>query len=260
MQGAIGVFDSGIGGLSILHALREAMPEANLIYVADTAFLPYGNKPESLIQERAEGITRFLIGQGASIIVVACNTATAAAVPHLRETFDIPIIGMEPAIKPAASITRTGVIGVLATEGTVKSSRLASLKDRFAHDIKVLTQPCHGLVELIEEHELDTPKALLLIDKYISPLLMEKADVLILGCTHYPFLKPAIQSLVGEHIHILDTGPAVARHTFNQVQMLQLDTGHQARESFYCTGDANSSTPLLQKLWKETASFQHIAD
>jgi len=258
-QASIGVFDSGIGGLSVLHEIRLLMPKANLIYTADTAYLPYGNKSDAIIQERAEIITRFLISQGAAMIVVACNTATAAAVAHLRQIFDVPIIGMEPAIKPAASLTQTGVIAVLATENTSKSDRLASLRDKYAHHIKVLTQPCHGLVELVEANALDTPKTLALLDTYISPLLENKADVIILGCTHYPFLKPAIQRLVGEHVSILDTGPAIARHAQTHAQSLNLDTEQEGNEIFYCTSDAEVSNKLLSQLWQTRRSFVSIA-
>ena len=255
----IGVFDSGIGGLSVLHDIRLRMPKAKLIYAADTAYLPYGNKSDAIIQQRAEIITRFLISQGAALIVVACNTATAAAVVHLRQTFDIPIIGMEPAIKPAASLTQTGVIAVLATENTSKSDRLASLRDKYAHHIKVLTQPCHGLVELVEANALDTPEAFALLNTYIAPLLENKADVIILGCTHYPFLKPAIQRLVGEHVTILDTGPAIARHTQTQFESLNLDSEQEGKEIFYCTSDAEASNKLLSQLWQTSSSFISIS-
>ncbi len=253
----IGVFDSGMGGLSVLHEMRLLMPQANLIYVADSAWLPYGNKSEALVQERATIITQFLIHQGASMIVVACNTATAAAVSDLRQTFEVPIIGMEPAVKPAAELTQTGVIAVLATENTTKSQRLASLTTRFADHITVLTQPCHGLVELVEAHALDTPATFALLEKYITPLLSAEADVLILGCTHYPFLKPAIQSLVGDKVKILDTGAAIARHVQKQWLMLYPDDNKQnsdeqsGSEFFYCTGDVQAANHLLAQFWRE---------
>jgi len=255
---AIGIFDSGIGGLSVLHEIRTMMPEANLIYIADTAYLPYGTKSEEDIEERAKRITTFLISQGAVMIVVACNTATAAAATFLRETFDVPIIGMEPAIKPAASLTETGVIAVLATENTTKSSRLAALTDRYAHHIKVLTQPCHGLVELVENNEANSPKALTLLDNYISPLMDAKADVLILGCTHYPFLKPAIHQLVRERMKIIDTGNAVARHTQSQFLSLNITSQQQGKVNFYCTGDAQSTGKFLSMLWESPISCNHI--
>jgi len=258
-QPAIGVFDSGIGGVSVLHEIRQLMPSVNLIYVADSAWLPYGNKPESVIRKRAELICDFLIKQGASIIVVACNTATASAVAHLREKFHVPIVGMEPAIKPAAHYTNSGVVAVLATENTTKSHRLASLKDRFAHDIELLVQPCHGLVELVEANKLNTPETVAMLEGYIKPLLDAKADVLILGCTHYPFLKPAIQSVAGEEVTILDTGLAIARHVKRQMQSLNLQHEHEAHEYFYCTGNAEIASMLLANLWLHERSFVMLA-
>ena len=242
-----------------MHEIRTLMPEANLIYVADTAYLPYGTKSEKDIEGRAKCITQFLISQGALMIVIACNTATAAAATVLRETFDIPIIGMEPAIKPAASVTETGVIAVLATENTSKSSRLAALTDRYAHHIKVLTQPCHGLVELVEANDVSSPKALALLDHYISPLLDADADVLILGCTHYPFLKPAIEQLVGNQMTVLDTGDAVARQTQKQFLALNIQREQKGGEKFYYTSDSSSTNTLLSLLWKSEVTCNHIA-
>ena len=255
---AIGVFDSGIGGLSVLHEIRALIPDANLIYVADTEYLPYGTKSEAIIQERAKKITEFLIAQGAVLVVMACNTATAAAATYLRQNFEIPIIGMEPAIKPAASLTQTGVIAVLATENTTKSNRLAELKDRYAHHIHVISQPCHGLVELVEANDLNSEKTLALLDSYIAPLLAAEADVLILGCTHYPFLKPAIQQLVGARMTILDTGNAVARHTQTQFQTLNLIAEQYGVEYFYCTHPSDNSAQLISTLWKPNTHCSHI--
>jgi len=255
----IGIFDSGMGGISVLKEINHLISHAHLIYVADSAHLPYGSKSEAFIQQRAGIITNFLIGQGADIIVVACNTATAAAIHHLRETFDKPIIGTEPAIKPAAALTKTGVIGVLATENTSKSSRLASLKDRFAHHIEVITQPCHGLVELVESFQVDTPETIALLDKYIAPLLAAKVDVIILGCTHYPFLKPAIHKLVGENVAIIDTGEAIARHTFNQLKVMNTGHSQHGEQTFYCTGDSEGYSALLGKLWQAGGTFQTIS-
>lgn len=258
-QPIIGIFDSGMGGLSVLHEMRLLMPHAHLIYIADSAWLPYGNKSEAFIQQRSEIITQNLIDQGASLIVVACNTATAAAVTYLRQTFDVPIIGMEPAVKPAAELTQTGVIAVLATENTTKSDRLASLTTRFAHHIKVLTQPCHGLVELVEAHALDTPETVALLEKYINPLLLAQADVIILGCTHYPFLKPTMQRLVGEQVQILDTGAALARYIQKQLSALNLDNPHNdgnqsGSETFYSTGHVATANYLLARFWLRDCS------
>ena len=258
-QAKIGVFDSGIGGLSVLREIRILMPGADLIYVADTAYLPYGTKAEEAIQKRAKHIVEFLISQGAVIIVIACNTATAAAANYLRKTFEIPIIGMEPAVKPAASLTNSGVIAVLATENTTKSNRLAELTDRYAHHIKVLTQPCHGLVELVEANDLYSPKAFELLNSYIAPLIDANADILILGCTHYPFLKPAVQKIVGKNVKILDTGIAVAQHTQTQFQLLSLTAQQRGTEIFYCTSNSQSNKKLFSLFWAEASSCNHIS-
>jgi glutamate racemase len=207
----IGVFDSGVGGISVLREIRTVLPREHLCYVADSGHCPYGNKPESYIQERSLRITGWLIEQGATSIVIACNTATAAAATLLRATFTVPIIAMEPAIKPAVAATRSGVIGVLATAGTARSERLTALIERFGRGVQILTQPCPGLVEQVEMGDLDGPVTRALLWDYVEPLLRRGADTLVLGCTHYPFLRPAIADLVGAEVALIDTGAAVAR-------------------------------------------------
>jgi len=208
----IGVFDSGVGGLSVLQHIRQTLPGERLIYVADSAHVPYGDKSQHTIEQRSIALTRFLISQGADAIVIACNTATAAAAATLREQFDLPIIGMEPAVKPAVAASHSGVVGVLATIGTLESARFAALLERYAGEVKIVTQGCPGLVEQVEQGDLHGIRTRELVERYTAPLLEKGADTLILGCTHYPFLAPLIRDVVGEGVTLVDTGAAVARH------------------------------------------------
>ncbi len=208
----IGVFDSGVGGLSVLLEIQRLLPNETLLYVADSGHVPYGEKTPEFIRERSTVITDFLLEQGAKALVVACNTATAAGINELRAAYpQLPIIGMEPAVKPAAAATRSGVVGVLATTGTLQSAKFAALLDRFASDVRVVTRPCPGLVELIEAGELHSPVTRELLRGYVEPLLAEGCDTLILGCTHYPFIKPLLLELVPPSVSLIDTGMAVAR-------------------------------------------------
>src|SRR5690606_20014988 len=211
-EAPIGVFDSGVGGLSVLGEIRRLLPAESLLYVADSGHVPYGEKSPHYIVQRSRAIAEFLVQQGAKALVLACNTATVAAVGELRTVYPhLPIVGMEPAVKPAAAATRSGVVGVLATTGTLKSARFAALLDRFANDVRVVTQPCPGLVECIEAGELQAPTTAELLPGSVTPLLAEGCDTLILGCTHYPFLRPLLSELVPASVTLIDTGAAVAR-------------------------------------------------
>lgn len=214
----IGVFDSGVGGLSVLRHIRARLPAEHLMYFADSLHAPYGVRPQADIVERARVISRFLLLQGAKAIVVACNTATAAAIKTLRQEFDVPIIGMEPAVKPAAAATRSGVVGVLATTGTLKSAQFAALLENYGRHIRVVTQACVGLVECIERGELQSESTHALVAGYVKPLLASGADTIVLGCTHYPFVKTMIAELAGPEVVLIDTGAAVARHLQYRLQ------------------------------------------
>lgn len=211
--GPIGVFDSGIGGISVLREIRALLPAENLVYYADSGHCPYGGKPRETILARAVAITEFLIGRGAKLIVVACNTATIAAVEHLRATYPLPFVGMEPAVKPAAALTRSGVVGVLATGAALAGDKFHRLVAQHAGGVRVITQPCPGLVEQVEAGDLDGPLTRALVERYTATLLAARADVIVLGCTHYPFLRPLIQDTVGSAVTLIDTGGAVARQT-----------------------------------------------
>ena len=261
-RGPIGVFDSGLGGLSVLRELVTLAPDADVIYVADSAHVPYGTKPPSFIQERSLAITRFLVEcQHARGIVVACNTATTHAVATLRRTFTtVPIVGMEPAVKPAAAATRSGVVGVLATPATLDGERFADLVQRYTDGIELLTQPSPGLVECVESGDVDGPEAERLLRVFTGPMLARGADTIVLGCTHYPFLRETLQRLVGPHVTLIDTGEAVARQT---VRVLGLGAGDRGRGPFtddtdtgrityYSSGDVNEARRAIELLMHQS--------
>ena len=257
----VGVFDSGIGGLSVLHEIHALLPHENLIYVGDSAHAPYGDRSADYVRKRSQQIADFLLDQGVKTIVIACNTATAEAASLLRETLDVPVIGMEPAIKPAAQLSKSGIIGVLATQRTINSERLLGLTERYASNKKVLAQACPGLVEQVESGDLGSDTTLKLLRKYIGPLLEKGADALILGCTHYPFLLPAIRKITGDKIDILETGRPVALHLQRILQQnLLLNLAYdehptntkdeKARITFYNSSADKHHHHAMRTLWK----------
>ncbi len=210
----IGIFDSGVGGLSVLREIKTLLPAENLIYIADQAHVPYGPRSITEIRQFSQAIIEFLCQQDAKMIVVACNTATAAALTYLRETFPhISFVGMEPAVKPAAQQTKTGNVGVLATAATIKSERYADLMHRFAQNVTVFEDPCIGLVRAIEAGEIDTPSTTELLQSILTPMQTHDVDTFVLGCTHYPFVLPIIKQIVGTAVSIIDPAPAVALQT-----------------------------------------------
>jgi glutamate racemase len=247
---AIGVFDSGVGGLSVLKHVRAALPRHRLLYVADSGHVPYGDKTPEHIRERSFTITSFLIEQGAEVVVIACNTATAAAATSLRARFSIPIVGMEPAVKPAVAATRTGVVGVLATVGTLESAKFAALLEQYAGDVEIVAQACPGLVEQVEAADLDTPATRTLLERYTQPLLARGADTLVLGCTHYPFLRPQIAALVGSGVTLIDTGEAVAKQVVRRLPPAASGAAEAVPdESFWTTGDIGAARRIVPRLW-----------
>ena len=209
----IGVFDSGAGGLSVWKELVKTMPSEDYFYISDAAYCPYGRKSKEMILERASAISRFLIERGAEIIVVACNTATAAAIDGLRQSFDIPFVGMEPAVKPAAALTKTGVIGVLATHGTLQGSLYKATSEKYARrkEVKIIEEVGDGLVELVEGGDAQSPEAEALVKKYIDPMIEAGADCVVLGCTHYPFLETIIRKVSSDKLIVINPAPAVAK-------------------------------------------------
>lgn len=213
----IGIFDSGVGGLSVFREIRKLLPEERYIYYSDNAHCPYGEKSREYIIDRAREITRLLLSEGTDIIVVACNTATAAAIATLREEFQIRFIGMEPAVKPAAMSTKTGVVGVLATAGTLKADKYLNTREKWAEGVKIAEHVGQGFVELVEKGCTSGPEAEGVVTESLKPLLDEGADRIVLGCTHYPFLSETISKTAAiiapeRDIKIIDPAPAVAKH------------------------------------------------
>ncbi|SDG49946.1 glutamate racemase [Pseudomonas benzenivorans] len=256
----IGVFDSGVGGLSVLREIRALLPAESLLYVADSGHVPYGEKSPEFIRQRCRSLAAFLLEQGAKALVLACNTATVAGVAELRELYpQLPIVGMEPAVKPAAAATRSGVVGVLATTGTLKSAKFAALLDRFASDVRVITQPCPGLVERIEGGELDSPATRALLQGWVAPLLAEGCDTLILGCTHYPFIKPLLRELVPESVSLIDTGAAVARQLQRLLAERELLAAGPAQDArFWSSGAPLRMQAVLPLLWGQAGEVQAL--
>jgi len=256
----IAVFDSGVGGISVLKHIHALLPNEQLLYVADSKYAPYGNKTPAEIQSRCFEIADFLIAKDAKALVVACNTATAAAIDDMRIKYTLPIIGMEPAVKPAAAATKNGIIGVLATTGTLKSAQFAGLLESYGRNVKVITQACVGLVECIERGELNTAATKALIQQYTAPLLAEGADTIVLGCTHYPFVKNVIREIVGEDISIIDTGSAVAKQLKRQLEekgMLSTST-EIAEVTFSTNSESANAQQVIEALWGRVAHVDHL--
>ncbi|MGK9064825.1 glutamate racemase [Stutzerimonas chloritidismutans] len=259
-EAPVGVFDSGVGGLSVLREIRVRLPHESLLYVADSGHVPYGEKSPDFIRERCRAIADFLLERDVKALVLACNTATAAGISDLRERYPgLTVVGMEPAVKPAAQATRSGVVGVLATTGTLKSAKFAALLDRFASDIRVVTQPCPGLVECIEAGELDTPATRALLAGFVQPLLEAGCDALILGCTHYPFIKPLLRAMVPPGVALVDTGEAVARHLETLLQMRNQLASGSASVQFWSSGDPSRMSRVLPILWGENGTVSNCS-
>ncbi len=255
-QAPIGVFNSGVGGLSVLRAILLELPDKPIIYLADQAHVPYGPRSLAEVRSFSETISRYLINQGCKLVVVACNTASAAALYSLRQTFpDTPFIGMEPAVKPAAEITRTRAVGVLATPATFQGVLYASVVERFANGVQIYQDTCPGLVIQIESGHLDSMETREILEKALRPMLKQGIDTVVLGCTHYPFVIPLIQEITGPFIRVIDPAPAIAR----QVRRILAQKGDsQSRSRDYAsptlpvqiisTGDPQNLEWLLQKL------------
>ena len=247
----VGIFDSGIGGISILKRIHELLPSESLVYVADSAHAPYGPKGDDFILARSRQIMDFFLEQKVKAVVVACNTATAAAVKQLRDEHDLPIIGMEPAIKPAAEISNSGVIGVLATEGTLASDKFVDLKSRFDGQVEIITQPCPGLVEAIEQLNVDTAAIHQLLHDALSPLLEKGADTLVLGCTHYTYITEQIREIAGDEVAIVDTDDAVARRLASVLEEHGSLAAGSGDIRFISSSNNGEQQQLLSRCWGE---------
>ena len=249
-DGPIGVFDSGVGGLSVAQTLLMELPQERLHYVADSVNCPYGPRTDGEIQALSEGIVRYLLDQRAKIIVVACNTASAAALEHLRAIFpQVHFVGMVPAVKPATQTTRSGIVGVLATSATLHGALYRDVTEHFATRTRVISQVCTGLVEQVEVGDVDGPETMRLLHACLGPLLGAGADTLVLGCTHYPFLMPAIRQLVGGTVEIIEPSAAVARQTARVLARSNLlHNGPQREHTYATTGDPSRFFTILRRL------------
>lgn len=274
----IGVFDSGEGGLSVLKEITRLLPEAEYVYYSDNAHCPYGEKSPEYIQDRARAITERLLTEGADVIVVACNTATAAAISVLRSEYSdassqevrdrvqkltggrhdhICFIGMEPAVKPAALGTRTGVVGVLATAGTLKGSKYLKTKESVDDQVNVFEHVGRGFVELVEEGRLSGSEAEDVVKASLGPLLSAGADIIVLGCTHYPFLLPVLQKVAGPDIRFIDPAPAVARQLVHVLERDGMLSAGEASSALARNASAVPSSPHVKLLSSGEAEPLH---
>jgi glutamate racemase len=245
----IGIFDSGVGGLTIYKEIHKLLPDENIIYLADSKNAPYGEKSKEEIIQISVKNTEYLLSRGCKIIVVACNTASTNAVQYLREKFDVPFIRVQPAIKPAALNSKTKVVGILATKGTLKSELLLETSQRFAQGVEVVEQVGEGLVSMIENGKMYSAEMDLLLNKHLRPMLEKNIDFLVLGCTHYPLLTPQIKSIVGDKVTVLDSGEAIARQTkFILEQENLINEDHrEIKRAFYTNKDLNVLQNILDE-------------
>lgn len=248
MNAPIGILDSGLGGLSVFNEIRTLMPDEDVIYFGDSAWCPYGPRHPEEIQRRVFAITDYLLEQHCKLIVVACNSATIAAVEALRATYPVPFVGMEPAVKPAASMTQTGTVGVLATEASLAGEKFHRLLHNHAEGVKVITRPCPNFVKLVERGELDSPRARVIVEEETLPLVEAGADVLVLGCTHYPFLRPLIEEVAGNKIQVIDTGAAVARHALEVLGSKKEPATQPATYQIITSGKLDTLESLFPRL------------
>jgi glutamate racemase len=257
----IGVFDSGVGGLSVLRAIRDLMPNERVIYFGDQGHIPYGPRSLEQIRDFAEGITNFLLQHRAKIIVVACNTASAAALTDLREKFSgVQFVGMEPAVKPAAEHTQTGKVGVLATPATFQGALYASVVERFATSVELFQNTCPGLVQQIEQGNLKGAETRRILEDALLPMLEKNIDTIVLGCTHYPFAIPLIREIVGETVRVIDPAPAVARQVERLLEAagLRNSSRQEGEVEFYTSGDPSALKSLLPVLLGEGGDVKRV--
>jgi glutamate racemase len=255
----LAVFDSGVGGLSVAREIRRALPAEDLLYVADTAYCPYGDRPDAEVRERALAVGRYLAEAGAKLIVVACNTATGAALEDLRAAVDVPVVGLEPAVKIAARVTRAGRIGVMATTSTVRSARLARLIHAHADGIQVLSQACPGLADIVEEGHLDDATLVARLEELTEPLRKAKVDAVVLGCTHYAFAAPALAGVLGPGVELVDSAPAIARraeHLLREGGILATSGPGSLR--VLTTGRPERVGPVVERLWGGPVSVDRL--
>lgn len=261
-SGPIGLFDSGVGGLTVARHIQHELPAERLLYIADSAYAPYGTKTAAEVEERAVTLSGYLLRRRVKALVVACNTATAAAIVRLRSLYNIPIIGMEPAVKPAVAMTRSGIIGVLATAGTLNSDKFTRLQAEFGRGIKIITQACPGLVELVENGDLDGMETRRLAADYLGNLITRGADTIVLGCTHYPFLLPLFAQIGGPDVRILDTGIPVAKEVRRQLELRKLiaQPGKTGNLEIFSTGNIEISRKITSSLLERALTVSPLEE
>ncbi len=257
----IGIYDSGVGGISVLRAIREQMPNESVVYFGDQGHIPYGPRPMEQIRSFSEAITNFLLQQKAKIIVVACNTASAAALKYLREKFQtVQFVGMEPAVKPAAEQTQTGKVGVLATPATFQGALYASVVERFANGVELFQNTCNGLVQQIEQGNLEGKETRNILEAALLPMLEKNIDTVVLGCTHYPFVIPLIQEIVGNKVRVIDPAPAVAKQVGRllEVNRTRNESKSRGKIKFYTSGDPDALKSMLPILLEELGEVEKV--
>jgi glutamate racemase len=245
----VGIYDSGVGGLSVLREIRAAMPAESIDYIADSAHAPWGDKPPGFVRERGLKLARFLVSEGVKAIVIGSNTGTAGSAEAVRGAVSVPVVGIEPGIKPAVAATRSGVIGAIVPAAVGESDRLASLLDRFGSDVRVIVQPVPGLVEFIEAADVGSPELRRKVEGYVRPMLDAGADTIVLGSTHYVFLKPVLSDIAGPQVALIETGAAVARQLGRVLEERGLlASAGTARERFWTSGDPKNSARVITEL------------
>ena len=257
----VGIFDSGVGGLSVLSEIAKQLPQEEYYYVADQAHVPYGSRSIHDVREFSEEITRFLLSKEVKLVVIACNTASAAALNYLRDKFpQIPFVGMEPAVKPAAEGTISGVVGVLATPATFQGELYTSVLERFANGVMVLQDTCPGLVSQIEKGEIHSSETRTILENALHPMIQKGIDRVVLGCTHYPFIIPLIQEIVGPQIEVIDPSPAIARQVLRVLErnnLLNL-AGESGSVNFFSTGNGSLLKTFLNQLMDINTNAQQL--
>ncbi len=260
MAAPVGIFDSGVGGLSVAREIRRALPAEDLLYVADTAYCPYGDRPVDEVRERALAVGHHLEDAGAKVVIVACNTATGAALELLREELRVPVIGLEPAVKTGVARTRNRRVGVMATAGTLRSERFARLIGAHGDGAQIIPQPCPGLVDLIEQGHLDGDVLAARVAALTRPLVDAQVDTVVLGCTHYPFVEQALRHALGPGVEIVDSGPAIAR----RLGQVLREAGLLAAPGpgslcVWTTGEPGAVKPVVDRLWGEAVDLDRVA-
>ncbi|MCK5665102.1 MAG: glutamate racemase [Thiotrichaceae bacterium] len=248
----IGIFDSGVGGLSVLQQTQQLLAQESFIYVADSAYTPWGNKSDDFIEHRSRIITEHLLEQGAKIIVIACNTATASIIEKFRLQYGIPFVGVEPGIKPAISLTKNNNIGIMAPQGTLSSQRYKELNQRFSTQVNLYPMACPGLADQVERCQINNSKTMSLLENFIHPLLQHQVDTIVLGCTHYSFLIPHIKEIVGDNISIVDTSHAIAEQVKRLLKQHNLKNGATDSTSrYFTTGDIEETQQVMSQLLQQ---------